>query len=386
MFDPFNRLDESVNRAADSMKGRFHERHCVNLRTALHPDEKRSLLGIGVTVVLLHVAGWGTLFILVLPDQSSSGGNTAFLLGLAVSAYVLGIRHAFDVDHIAAIDNATRRLISFGRRPVSVGFWFALGHSTVVMTSVILLVIGIDAFTGSISDGGSGLRQITEVWGATVSGVFLMLMGALNLSSLTGLRKVLRSIRSGQFVESELEGHLNNRGMFNRLLHPLFRLIDTPSKMYPIGLLFGLGLDTAASVISLFVIAGVLTPALTWYAVLVLPILFTAGMTLFDSADGIFMNRVYRWAAVDPYRKVYYNLIVTGVSVFVAFFIGGTGLMSVITHLLGTRGGLPKALSAIDLNVLGVVLIVIFALVWISTSLWSKYRNRRPIPGRLGTP
>jgi len=336
-----------------------------------------------VTVVLLHIVGWGGLLLLALPELSHAGGNGAVFLGFAASAYALGVRHAFDADHIVAIDNATRRLISAGRRPVSVGFWFALGHSTVVVVSVALLVVGIDAFAGNISDGGSTLRHVTGLWGAAVSGVFLILMGALNVSALRGLRTVLHGIRSGRFVESELDGHLNNRGVINKILRPVARLVDTPGKMYPVGLLFGLGLDTAAS-ITLLVTAEFLTPNLPWYAVFILPILFTAGMALFDSADGILMNRVYHWASVGPYRKVRYNLFVTGVSVFVAFLVGGIGLMSVLTDL-GMANEFLDVFAAVDLNLLGVILIGVFALIWISAALWRRFRPA-PSPTALDLP
>lgn len=336
-------------------------------RAGFRPDEKRSLLGMGATVVLLHLVGWGALFLLILPGLARAGGDTVLLVGLALSAYALGVRHAFDADHIVAIDNATRRLLARGKRPLSVGFWFALGHSSVVAVSVVLLVLGIGSFADSLADEGSGLRQVTGVWGATISGVFLILMGVLNLSSLSGLGKVLRSIRSGQFRESELDRHLDNRGLINRMLGPLARVVDTPRKMFPVGVLFGLGLDTAAS-IGLFVAAGVLAPGLPWYAVFVLPILFTAGMTLFDSADGVLMNRVYRWASVDPYRKVYYNLVVTGISVFVAFFVGGIGLVSVLADL-GVDGGAFAMFSSIDLNVLGVALVGIFVFLFAGAAL-----------------
>ena len=341
-------------------------------RTAIHPAEKRSLLGMGAAVVALHLVGWGTLFLLVLPQLSGAGGNPAAMLGLAVSAYLLGVRHAFDADHIVAIDNTTRRLVGAGRRPVSVGFWFALGHSSVVLVSVMLLVLGINAFAGSLADDGSALRQITGVWGAAVSGVFLILLGTLNLSSLKGLRQVLRDVRSGRFLQSELDGHLDNRGVINRLLRPMSRLVDRPWKMLPIGVLFGLGLDTAAS-ISLFVFAGVLTPGLPWYAALVLPIVFTAGMALFDSADGILMNHVYQWASTDPLRKVYYNLIVTGLSVFVAFFVGGMGLMAMLTDL-GVGGGTLEMLAAVDLAFLGPVLFGVFALTGLLLVLRGRFR------------
>ncbi len=340
---------------------------------ASHPAEKRSLLGMGAAVGALHLIGWGALFAFILPDLARSGGNPAVLLGLSVSAYLLGVRHAFDADHIVAIDNTTRRLVAAGRRPVSVGFWFALGHSTVVLVSVVLLVLGITAFAGGLADEGSALRQITGIWGAAVSGLFLILMGALNLSSLKGLRQVLRDIRTGRFVQSELDGHLDNRGLINKILRPMSRLVDAPWKMFPIGVLFGLGLDTAAS-ISLFVFAGVLTPNLPWYAAMVLPVVFMAGMALFDSADGILMNHVYRWASTDPLRKVYYNLIVTGVSVFVAFFVGGMGLMSMLTDL-GVGGGAAGHIAAIDLNSLGAILIGVFALAWLTGVLWWRYRT-----------
>ncbi|WP_198410623.1 MULTISPECIES: HoxN/HupN/NixA family nickel/cobalt transporter [unclassified Cryobacterium] len=341
-------------------------------RTAIHPAEKRSLLGMGAAVVALHLGGWGTLFLLVLPQLSRTGGDTAVMLGLAVSAYLLGVRHAVDADHIVAIDNTTRRLVGAGRRSVSVGFWFALGHSSVVVVSVVLLVLGVNAFAGGLADDTSALRQVTGVWGAAVSGVFLILMGALNLSSLKGLRQVLRDVRTGSFVQSELDGHLENRGVINRLLRPMSRLVDRPWKMLPIGLLFGLGLDTAAS-ISLFVFAGVLTPGLPWYAALVLPVVFTAGMTLVDSADGILMNHVYQWASADPLRKVHYNLIVTGVSVFVAFFVGGMGLMAMFTDL-GIGGGTLQMLTAVDLTFRGPVLFGVFALTGLLLALWARFR------------
>jgi len=342
---------------------------------ALRADDKRSLVWIGTTVVLLHVLGWGTFLVLVLPEQSRPGASSSVVLGLAVSAYVLGIRHAFDADHIVAIDNATRRLIASGRRPLSVGFWFALGHSTVVTAAVVLLVFGIGAFSGHLSAEDSTVRQIADVWGATVSGLFLVMMGALNLSSVNGLRRVRRGLRSGRSAQGELEDHLDNRGVLNRLLRPLARLVDRPSKMYPIGALFGLGLDTAASV-GVFVIAGLSIPGLSSYAVLVLPLLFTAGMALFDTADGVLMNGVYRWASFDPHRMVSYNLIVTGISVLIAFLVGGTGLASVIVHQWAPNGGLETAVTAIDLPFLGVILVAGFALIWIIASPFSSRRAR----------
>jgi high-affinity nickel-transport protein len=341
---------------------------------AIHPAERRSHLGMGAVVVALHAIGWGTLFIFVLPGLARSGGNAAVLLGLAASAYLLGLRHAFDADHIVAIDNITRQLIGAGRRPVTVGFWFALGHSSVVLVSVVLLVFGISAIAGGLTDAGSVLRQAASVWGAAFSGGFLILMGVLNLSSVISLQKVLRSIRSGRSDGSELDGQLEKGGVINRILRPVSRLVDTPWKMFPIGVLFGLGLDTAAS-ISIFVFSGGLTPGLPWYAVLVIPVVFMSGMVLFDSADGILMNSVYHWASVDPLRKVYYNLVVTAVSVFVAFLVGGTGLVSMLSNL-GVGGRVFDPFTHIDLKSLGVILISAFALVWLFAALWTRLRSR----------
>lgn len=337
-------------------------------RRSFHSEEKRSLLGVGSTVIALHLAGWGTLAWHVLPGLTPAGGGAAVLLGLAVSAYLLGIRHAFDADHIAAIDNATRRLVAAGRRPVSVGFWFALGHSTVVVASVVLLLLGIDAFSAGLANEGSSLRHVTGTWGGAVSGSFLLLTAALNLSSLAGQRRLLGRFHSSG-TDAELhtihDRLLDDRGLLTKVLRPVTRLVDRPWKMYPTGFLFGLGLDTAAS-IGLFV-AGALTPGIPRAAVLLLPLLFAAGMTLFDSADGIFMNRVYGMAAGNPRRKVLYNLVVTAASVLVAIIIGGTGLLSAAAELFGLGGPLA-ALSAIDLNFLGVTLTVFVAFVWLAAS------------------
>lgn len=344
----------------------------------MRPTEKRSHIGMAVVVVTLHAIGWGTLFLVVLPELARSGGNAVVMLGLAVSAYLLGVRHAFDADHIVAIDNTTRRLVGAGGRPVTVGFWFALGHSTVVLVSVGLLALGISALGGSLADESSALRQIAGVWGSAFSGGFLILLGVLNVPAVIGLRKVLSAVRSGrldarELDEGELDRQLANRGVISRILRPMSRLVDAPWKMFPIGVLFGLGLDTAAS-ISIFVVSGALTPGLPLYAVLVLPIVFMSGMVLFDSADGILMNSVYRWASVDPLRKLYYNLLVTVVSVFVAFLVGGIGLVSMFSNLR-VGGGAFDLLTHVDLNPLGTVLIGAFALVWISAALWGRFRS-----------
>lgn len=337
----------------------------------LRSAEHRSLLTVGSAVTGLHLLGWGVLLVLVLPAQDQHGGNPGALLALAAGAYALGIRHAFDADHIAAIDNATRKLLTEGRPTISTGFWFALGHSSVVMISVLLLAVGLETFTGGLSDENSGLRHTAGIWGASISGLFLITAGALNLPSLLNLNRLRRAKHPGAINEADLQHHLDHRGVLHRLLRPLSRLVDRPAKMYPVGFLFGLGLDTAAS-ISLFVLTGTLAPGLPWYTVMVLPILFTAGMTLFDSADGIMMGRIYRWASADPRRKVNYNLVVTAVSVCVAFLIGGTGLLSVLAELVGSPTDLLHTVTAINLNFLGVALITFFACIFFAARMWRK--------------
>lgn len=327
----------------------------------------RSLTGMGATVAALHVAGWGALFAWLLPAQAAAGASPGVLLGLAVGAYALGVRHAFDADHIAAIDNATRQFLTRGRTTVTTGFWFALGHSSVVVASVALLALGVESFTEGLADENSALRQAAGIWGGTVSGLFLLTAGALNLPALRSLHRLRRTIGENPVDEHAFHTHLNRRGVLHRVLHPLTRTVDRPVKMYPVGFLFGLGLDTAAS-ISLFVVAGTLAPSLPWYAAMVLPVLFTAGMTAFDSADGLMMARIYSRATGNARRSLDYNLVVTGVSVFIAFLIGGTGLLSVAAELTEPTGGVLAAIAAVDLNFLGLALIVFFALAWAATA------------------
>lgn len=353
----------------------------METRTAPHRSRKqlRSLTGIAATVLGLHLAGWGALFAWLLPAQGAAGGNPGVLLGLAVSAYALGVRHAFDADHIAAIDNATRQFLARNRPTATTGFWFALGHSSVVVLSVLALALGVEAFTGGLIDEDSALRRSAGIWGGTVSGVFLLAAGTLNLPALRSLHHLRRAAGTGTdketgkgtgkgtIDESLLHNHLNRRGVLHRVLHPLTRAVDRPVKMYPVGFLFGLGLDTAAS-ISLFVVAGALAPGLPWYAAMVLPVLFTAGMTAFDSADGLMMARLYSRAAGDARRTLDYNLVVTGVSVFIAFLIGGMGLLSVAADVLQPSGGILEVVTAIDLNFLGITVIALFALIWVVTA------------------
>ncbi len=264
-------------------------------RFSLSPGEWRSAGGMVTMIAVLHLLGWGTLVLLVIPAGYKVGSGI-FGIALGVTAYTLGMRHAFDADHIAAIDNTTRKLMADGKRPMSVGFWFSLGHSSIVFLLCVLLALGIHV-AGQLGDDSSTLHQVTSLIGTLVSGVFLMILGIINLVILVGIVKVFQRMRHGDYDEAELEHHLNNRGFMNRILRGVTKAVTKPWQMYPVGLLFGLGFDTATEIGLLVLAGGAAASSLPWYAILTLPVLFAAGMSLLDTIDGSFMNFAYGWAS-----------------------------------------------------------------------------------------
>jgi nickel/cobalt transporter (NiCoT) family protein len=341
-----------------------------NLLARLSPDERRSILGMGAVVLLLHVVGWGLLLGVVAPQEYHVAGQL-FGVGLGVTAYTLGMRHAFDADHIAAIDNATRKLMGDGQRPMSVGFWFSLGHSSVVFAMVMLLSFGVRALAGALADDGSQLQQITSVWGTSVSGVFLVLIGLVNLAALLGILRVSRQMRSGRYDEAELERQLDRRGFLNRILGRVNRTVTKPWHLYPVGVLFGFGFDTVTEVGLLVIAGGAAAANLPWYAVLTLPVLFAAGMSLLDSIDGSFMNYAYGWAFSKPVRKLYYNITVTSLSVAVALIIGVIELASIVTVKLDITSGPLAWIGGIDLASIGFWIVGLFVATWlVSLAIW----------------
>ena len=343
----------------------------ATIRAALTPAEWHRVGAMAAAVLGLHVVGWGLLTLAVIGEHHQVSAGKAFGVGTGVLAYTLGMRHAFDADHIAAIDNTTRKLVGDGKRPLSVGFFFSLGHSSVVLLLAIALNFGIRALNISIQQNGSTLHGITGVIGASVSGTFLYLIAALNVVILGGIIKVFREMRAGSFSEAELEEQLAKRGLMNRLLGPLNRRIDRPWKMYPIGLLFGLGFDTATEVAFLVLAGTAVISGLPFYAVLSLPFLFAAGMSLFDTADGCFMNFAYDWAFARPVRKVYYNLLITGLSVFVAFFIGTVEILGLIGKQAHLTGAFWNFIAAFDINKAGFVIVGVFVLTWAAAlAIW----------------
>jgi len=337
-------------------------------------QEWTRLAGMAAFIVALHVIGWFTLVAIVAPHHYSIGTKT-FGIGIGVTAYTLGMRHAFDADHIAAIDNTTRKLMGEGKRPLSVGFWFSLGHSSVVFALALLLSLGVKTLAGPLRDDDSSLHDVTGLIGTAVSGTFLYVIAILNLVILAGIWKVFRRMRTGEFDEAELEEHLNNRGFMNRLLGRVMNSITKPWQMYPLGLLFGLGFDTATEVALLVLAGSGAASGLPWYAILCLPVLFAAGMSLLDTIDGSFMNFAYGWAFSQPVRKVYYNLTVTGLSVAVALLIGTAELLGLAADKLSLHGPFWDWVSGLDLNTLGFAVTGMFVAAWaIALVVWKVGR------------
>jgi high-affinity nickel-transport protein len=339
-------------------------------RAALSSDERRSLLGMGGFILLLHVLGWGVLLGVVAPRHFAVGGQLMGV-GLGITAYTLGMRHAFDADHIAAIDNTTRKLMGERQRPLSVGFWFSLGHSSVVFVLVAVLALGVRALAAQLGNSQSALENATGVWGTAVSGVFLILIGLINLVALVGILKVFRGMRRGHFDEAAFEEQLDKRGILNRILGRVSRAVTKPWHMYPVGLLFGLGFDTVTEVGLLVVAGGAAAANLPWWAILTLPILFAAGMSLLDTIDGSFMNFAYGWAFSKPIRKIYYNLTITALSVAVALLIGGVELTSILTEKLDITSGPLASIGSVDLNGVGYWIVGLFVATWaVSLAVW----------------
>ena len=335
------------------------------IRGSLTAEEWRRAGALIAAVVGLHVLGFLVLVALVAPQKLALGGGAVFGFGLGVTAYTLGMRHAFDADHIGAIDNVTRKLMQDGQRPMSVGFFFALGHSTVVFVLAALLAVGIRGLTGAVRSESSTLHQATALVGPTVSGVFLLLIGVVNLIVLVGVVKVFMGMRRGHFDEAELERRLNSRGLMNRVYGRATRAISKPWQMFPLGLLFGLGFDTATE-IALLATAGTAAASegVPFYAILCLPVLFAAGMSLLDTIDGAFMSFAYGWAFEKPVRKVFYNITITGLSVAVALIIGTLELLAVFSDRLSLTGGIWGFAGSLDLNVVGYGIAGLFVVTW----------------------
>ncbi len=338
----------------------------ARIRGALTPREWGRVGGMVGFIVALYVVGWGVFMVAILPQHSKFLG-----IGVAVTAYTLGLRHAFDADHISAIDNTTRKLMSEGKRPLSVGFWFSLGHSSVVFGLGIGLTFAARAIIGQLSSTNSTVASFGGIIGTLVSGTFLYLIAILNLIVLVGIVKVFVEMRRGRYNDEELEQQLNARGLMTRFFGKLMRSIRKPWQMYPVGVLFGLGFDTATEVALLAATAGAATAGLPWYAVLSLPILFAAGMATLDTLDGSFMNFAYGWAFSKPVRKVYYNITITGLSVVVAMLIGTIEIFGLLAAQLSLSGGFWGFMANFNINEAGFIIVGLFVITWAAAlAIW----------------
>ena len=337
----------------------------TRIKASFTAHERRELYLMFGSIFLLHVIGFAIL-IYASSRHFTLNKNSTLGIGTGILAYTLGMRHAFDADHIAAIDNTTRKFMTEGKRPMSVGYFFSFGHSSVVFIMTVILGLGVKALGTQVSNSRSSLHQVGGLIGTTVSGTFLYLIAILNLVVLIGIIKVLFEMRRGRYDDSEMEKHLNSRGLMMRFFGRLTRSIDRPWKMYPLGLLFGLGFDTFTEIAFLVLAGSAVASGLPFWAILCLPILFAAGMSLLDTIDGSFMNFAYGWAFSKPLRKVYYNITITGLSVFVALFIGTIELAQVISTQAGLSGGVWDYVNNFSLNSAGFIIVGLFVVVWAS--------------------
>jgi high-affinity nickel-transport protein len=344
----------------------------------LNRAERRRVTGMYGSILFLHALGFFVLIAFVVPAHYKGLG-----IGVSTLAYTLGLRHAFDADHISAIDNTTRKAMNERRdtdepRPLAYGYFFSLGHSTIVVAIGIGIIIAEKSVFGAVSNNNSTLEQFGGVFGTIVSASFLFLIGLLNLVVLVGIFKVFRSMRRGHYDEAELEHQLDNRGFFYRFLGKWMRAIHKEWHMYPVGVVFGMGFDTATEVALLATTALYASRHIPWYAIICLPILFTAGMTIMDTTDGIFMNVAYGWAFFNPVRKVYYNLAITGLSVAICFFIGAVetlGLLPQEINGINQHSGFWGVMYNFNINTAGFVIVGMFVVTWVAVMLIWRYGN-----------
>ena len=341
---------------------------------SLHPSEWGRLGVMTLVILALNGFGWGVFIFAVLPhnfhyDKLGVG------LGVAFTAWTLGARHAFDADHISAIDNVTRKFMAEDKRPLATGFFFALGHSTIVVAVGVGITIAAKAVFGAMVNPNSTYETLGGMIGTLTAAGFLYLIAGLNLIVLAGIAKVFRDMRRGSFDEEELERQLQARGLMWRFFGRFMRSINHTWQMFFVGLIFGIGFDTATEVVLLAATAYAATSGLPFYAVLALPLLFAGGMTLFDTADGCFMNFAYGWAFAKPVRKVYYNLVITGLSIAAAFLIGTIEILGVLTSEMHLSGSFWDFMANFDINKAGFAIAALFAITWIVALAFWRYGN-----------
>jgi high-affinity nickel-transport protein len=346
--------------------------------TAMTHQERARVIAMYGAILGLHVLGFFIFFVFVLPSHYKGLG-----IGVSILAYTLGLRHAFDADHISAIDNTTRKVMGERQgtgqpRPFGFGFFFSLGHSTIVVAIGIAIIVAEKTVLGAVSDSGSALHRFGGLFGTVVSASFLFLIGLMNLVILAGIVRIFSSMRRGEYDEAELERQLENRGFFYRFFGRWMKAITREWQLYPVGVVFGLGFDTATEVALLATTALLASQHIPWYAIGCLPVLFTAGMTFMDTTDGLFMNMAYGWAFFNPVRKVYYNLAITGLSVAICFFVGGIETLSLFPYEikgLSQTHGFWGFMYNFNLNTAGFVIVGMFILTWLAALLIWRFAH-----------
>jgi nickel/cobalt transporter (NiCoT) family protein len=340
--------------------------------------ERRRVIGMYGSIVLLHALGFVVFIAYVLPAHYKLFG-----IGLSVTAYTLGLRHAFDADHISAIDNTTRKAMNLRQgtskpRPFGFGYFFSLGHSTIVVAIGVGIIVAEKTVLPAVTHSNSSLESFGGTFGTIVSAAFLFLIALLNLVILTGIFRVFQAMRRGEYDEAELESQLEKRGFFYRFFGRWMNSIDKEWQMYPVGVVFGMGFDTATEVALLTTTALLASEHIPWQAILALPILFTAGMSLMDTSDGLFMNVAYGWAFFNPVRKVYYNLAITGLSVAICVFIGGIETLSLVPleiHGVSQTSGFWGFMYNFNINTAGFVIVGMFIVTWAAAILIWRYAH-----------
>ncbi|MCU1726813.1 HoxN/HupN/NixA family nickel/cobalt transporter [Pseudomonas sp. 7P_10.2_Bac1] len=324
-------------------------------------DTKRRAISLLIGLVVANLLAWAWAFI--------EFGSNPILMGTALLAYGFGLRHAVDADHIAAIDNVTRKLMQQGKRPIAVGTWFSLGHSTIV----VLASFAIAATAMAFKDDMEWFHETGGLIGTLVSSVFLLLFGVLNLVILVSVYRQFRKVKAGYALPPEELDLLvaNKGGLMARIFGRLFNLVNKSWHMYPVGFLFGLGFDTATEVGLLGISATSATQGINLWSIMVFPVLFAAGMALIDSLDNFVMIGAYGWAFSKPVRKLYYNITITAASVFVALFIGGVEALGLIADKLELTGGIWAPIAALNDNFgeIGYWIIALFVLCWMISGL-----------------
>src|SRR5713226_444680 len=353
------------------MAGAVSASRVQRIRAGLPGREWGRLAAMFAFILAINAAGWGIYVLCVMPhhvNYQGVGGNPGLGVGLgvAITAWFLGFRHAFDADHISCIDNTTRKLMADGKRPLGSGFFFSFGHATVVMAVGAGITIAAKVVFGAVVDPSSAYQTAGGTAGTLLSAGFLYLIALLNLIVLAGIVKVFRDMRRGVYDEAELEAQLQARGLMYRFFGRFMRSIKHTWQLYFVGLIFGIGFDTTTEVLLLAATAYAAIQGLPYYAVLALPLLFGGGLMLFDTLDGLFMNFAYGWAFARPVRKVYYNLVISGLSIGAAFIIGTIEILGVLTDELHLSGAFWDVMSNFNINTAGFCIAGLFVTVWVA--------------------